>query len=95
MIVSLLGRALCPTRFDILMVVVRQKAIAQESLKCTHPQTITAAPTFQQVRALTPLPYPHPNSPALTPSTMIFTSMLVILPITTISLKTTCLPRQI
>ena len=50
-IVSLLGRTLFPAQFDILMEVVHQKAIAQESLKCTHPNMITAAPTFQQVPA--------------------------------------------
>ena len=42
-IVSLLGQALSSTPFDILMAVVHQKAIAQESLKCTHPNTITAS----------------------------------------------------
>ena len=48
-IILLLGRALSPTRFDILMVVVLQKANIQESSKCTHPHMITAEPTFQQV----------------------------------------------
>ena len=45
-IVSLLGRASSPAQFDILMAVVHQKAIAQESLKCIHHHTITAEPTF-------------------------------------------------
>ena len=41
-IALLLGWALSPSQFDILMALVRQKAIAQGKIKCTHPYTITA-----------------------------------------------------
>ena len=46
-IVSLLGRALCHTRFSILMAVVHQKVIAQESLQCTLPHIIAATSAVQ------------------------------------------------
>ena len=50
-IVSLIGWALAPTRFDVIMAVVQQKVIEHESLKCTNPHVITVAPIFQQVSA--------------------------------------------
>ena len=39
-IVSLLGQALYHAWFDILIAVLHQKAIAQESFKCTHPTPV-------------------------------------------------------